>query len=201
VALEALDHVGGNQPAYVAAKAEDFLDHARAYEGVSSGRLEEDCLDFGGETAVHQRHLELVLVVGDGADAAQDGHGADLAGEIHHEPVECGYRDVSQVTRRFVQHLRPLGDGEERVLDGIAENRNGQVLKKLGAARDQIQMTVGGRVEGAGIDRFYAQRQLTETTLWILAARLAAAMRCVRRRGDCFWRLISGPKGGVAYLR
>src|SRR6185312_13921051 len=54
-----------------AAQLEDFLDEARAYEGVLAVGHEEDGFEFRGEAAVHERHLQFVLVIADGADAAQ----------------------------------------------------------------------------------------------------------------------------------
>ena len=52
------------------------------------------------------------------------------------------------------QHLHALFDGEERILDRVDEDGDGEVVKELGAALDQVHVAVGGRVEGAGIEGF-----------------------------------------------
>src|ERR1700739_560763 len=59
---QTLQHLGRNEAAHVATKAEDFFQHARADEGIAPGRLQKNRLDLGSETPVHQRHLKLVFV-------------------------------------------------------------------------------------------------------------------------------------------
>jgi hypothetical protein len=113
--------------------------------------LQEDGLDLRGQAAVHQSHLELVFVVGDGADAAQHCLGSLLARELHHQPVEGGDRDVGQRTGDLSEHLDALLHGEQRILARIVEDGDGEVAKELGTARDEINVAVGRRVEGAGI--------------------------------------------------
>ena len=62
------------------------------------------------QLAVHERHLELVLEVRDGADAAHDAVGALARDEVDGEAVEGHDAEVAPVIRRrLVDHLQPLG--------------------------------------------------------------------------------------------
>ena len=58
-----------HQAADLAAEPEHFLDQARARVGVLLGRHQKHGFEIVVETPVHQRHLKLVLEVGDGAQA------------------------------------------------------------------------------------------------------------------------------------
>jgi len=55
--------------------------------------------------------------------------------------------------------------GEKRVLDWIVQDGDSEVFKELGPALNEIDMPVGRRVEGAGIEGFHAHR----AAVWILA--------------------------------
>src|ERR1700721_76918 len=146
-----LEYIGWNQAGDFSVKAEDLFHHARADEGETPGRLQEDCLDLWREAAVHERHLEFVLVVGDGSDATQNSRGADGPGEVHHEAVEGGHRDIVQRARGPLQHFYAFRDREERILDGVVEHSYYEVLEELRSAHDQVPMAVGGRVKRTGI--------------------------------------------------
>ena len=164
--VKALEDVGGDEAGDVTAEAEDLLEHTGADEGVAAGGLEEDGFDIRGEAAVHEGHLELVLVVGDGADAAQDGGAAEGAGEVDHEPVKSGDGDVVEGGGGFAEHLGALFDGEEGIFDRVDEDGDGEVLKEERAALDQVDVAVCRRVKGSGIKGFDGHR----TSKGILAA-------------------------------
>ena len=51
-------------------------------------RHEEYGFDFGREPAIHESHLQFVLVVGDGANAADNDAGAALGRVAHQQSVE-----------------------------------------------------------------------------------------------------------------
>ena len=65
-------------------------------------------LDF----AIHHGHLQLVFVVGDGADAAHDHAGFFGACIVHQQAVEYVNLDVHPLERRGLQHLHALFFGE-----------------------------------------------------------------------------------------
>src|SRR5208283_6090566 len=91
---------------------------------------------------------------GDGADAAQHRRSALAARELDHEPVEGGNGDVADAGDDLVEHLHALLNGEKRILDRIDEDGDGEVVEDLRAALNEIDVAVGGRVEGAGIEGF-----------------------------------------------
>jgi hypothetical protein len=55
--------------------------------------------------------------------------------------------------RQLLQHFPSLGDGEHRTLLRVAQNRNYEVLKNLRTSLDQVEVAVGRRIKGTGIDR------------------------------------------------
>jgi hypothetical protein len=151
--FEAFHDALGDEGGDVAAETEDALDESGADVGVLFRRHHEEGFELGVELAVHHGHLELVLVVGDGADAAEDGGCALLAGEVDQEAVEGGDGDVADGGDGFGDHLETLGDGEERgAFLGVAEDGDDELVDDFGAAGNQVEMAVGERVEGAGVD-------------------------------------------------
>lgn len=64
------------------------------------------------------------------------------------------------------------------------------MVKDLGAALDQVDVTVGRRVEGAGIDGFYAHAECSKR---ILAARAGGP------RIECSSRIRSAPPGATFF--
>ncbi len=56
------------------------------------------------------RHLQLVLIVRDGADAAQHRMRALLAGKVDQQAIEGGYLNVAVACHAFAQHRDPLRD-------------------------------------------------------------------------------------------
>jgi len=67
-----------------------------------------------------------------------------------------GNGHVAQRAGSFFEHLDALLDGEEGILDRILENADCQVLEELRAALDEVDVAVGRRVKGAGIEGFHA---------------------------------------------
>ena len=106
----------GHEPGHRAAERDDFLDEPRADVGVGFGRHHEHRLDLRVEAAVHQRHLHLVLEVGDGAQAADDDAGALASSVVDEQAVEGVHFDVGDPAEHVARDLDPLGDGEERRL-------------------------------------------------------------------------------------
>ena len=54
------------------------------------------------------------------------------------------------------EHLDALFDRKQRILDRIDEDGDRQVVEELGPALNQVDMPVGRRVKGAGIEGFHA---------------------------------------------
>src|SRR3989442_2820050 len=91
---EALLHDRWNHARHRRPEARDLFDQPRRDVRVLLVRHEEHRLDGRPQLAVHERHLELVLEVRHGADAAHDAVGALAGDEVDEEPVE---RDDAQM--------------------------------------------------------------------------------------------------------
>src|SRR2546421_7157473 len=135
------------------AKAGDFLDEARGDVRVLLVRHEEHRLDGRPELPVHQRHLELVLEVRDGADTAHDAVGALARDQVDQEPVERDDAEVAEPGCRLVDHLEALLDREQRLLRGIRDDRDDQLVEDLEAALDDVDVAVVYGIEHARVDR------------------------------------------------
>src|SRR5690349_12705313 len=85
-----------------------------------AGGDDHEGLDLRGEVAVHQRLLKLVLEVGDGAQPAHGGLGADGAGEVYDQPLERLDAHVGESL--LGDGLAPEGDtlfnGKHQILRG-----------------------------------------------------------------------------------
>src|SRR5262245_39090077 len=82
---QALRHDRRHELGDVAPEPDELLQAGRAHVEILLARHQEDRLDLREEVLVHQRHLELVLEVRHGANAADHDVGADLAREVDRE--------------------------------------------------------------------------------------------------------------------
>ena len=117
---------------------------------------QEHGLHLGVQARIHARHLELVLEVRHGAQAAHDHAGADGLGEMHQQGVE-GAR--LHLAAGLVPGRRsppaPAPAGRRRSAAGFFPHfRDGddQVVGQSRGAADDVHMAVGDGIEGAGID-------------------------------------------------
>jgi hypothetical protein len=148
---------GRDEAGDVAAEARDLLDEARGDELVVLAGHQEDGLDGRVEAVVHAGHLELVVEIADGAEAADDHGRVDAAGEVDEQAVEALDLDLG---------AGALGDGgglgadeldaflerEHGALAGIDGDADDQAVNEPGGAGDDVHVAVGDRVEGAGVD-------------------------------------------------
>jgi hypothetical protein len=105
------------------------------------------------ELAVHQRHLELVLEVRHGPEAAHHHPRPGLPREIHQQPVEGLDRHRGVAAERGPEEREPLVDAEERLLGGIEGDGHDQAVAEREAPPHQVLMAARGRVERSRIDR------------------------------------------------
>ena len=108
--------------------------------------------------AIHQRHLELVLVVGDRANTANDGCRASPPRVIDQQPVERVDLDVRILGEHFANDRDPLLRREQRLLFLVDEHRHQDALEQMRAAQNDVDVAVRQRIERAGKNR--------ETTVW-----------------------------------
>ena len=150
--LQALDDQRRHEPFDGAAELGHFAHDARAEIAVFFRGHHEDGFDVGLETAVHERHLEFVFVVGDGADAAEDDLGVAAADIVDEQAVEEIDFDVGPFAGDLAEHFRALGSGEERGFVEVLEDGDDEAFEDACAASDEVQMPVGNRVKGARVD-------------------------------------------------
>jgi hypothetical protein len=113
---------------------------------------QEDGFDFGPQPAIHQRHLEFVFVVRDGANTSQNDACAALGHIVHEQAAEGSHFDVRKIDGHFPQHFDSFFQTEERPLFIVAEDGDDQAIEQSRPALDQIQVAVGNWIEGAGVD-------------------------------------------------
>ena len=146
-----LVHGLGHQPRDVAAELGDLLDQAgREVPDLRRGRHEEG-LD-AGQLAVHLGHLELVLEVADRAQALDDHRDVVRPAVVDEQALEAVDDDVGQVGDRLAEQVHALVDGEEAGLAGVDQHRDDQLVVEAGGPVDDVDVTVGDRVEGSGAD-------------------------------------------------
>ncbi len=151
--VQARHHNRRDKCADVAAELEDTLDQAGRNVRVLLRRLQKDCFQVGVQVAVHHGHLELVLVVRHGANAAENSGSAPLPGKIDKQAVKGGDGDVAEGRGDFRQHFRALFRCKQRpALAAVFQHRNNQRVEQTRAAGDDVQVAVRRRVKGAGID-------------------------------------------------
>src|SRR5499426_3639571 len=137
---------------YRRAEAGDFLDQPRRDVRVLLVWHQEHGLHGAAQLPVHQRHLELVLEIGDGADAPHDAVGALARDQVDQQSVEGHDAKVAEVRGGVVDHLEPLLHREERLLRRIGDDRDDELVEDLQAALDDIDVAVVDRIEHAWID-------------------------------------------------
>ena len=141
----------GHQPGDVAAEHGDLLDQARGEVPDLRGGRDEQRLDVG-QLAVHLGHLQLVLEVADRAQALHDHRDVVRAAVVDQQALEAVDGDVGQVGDGVAQQLHALVDGEEPGLAGVHQHGDDELVVEAGGPVDDVDVTVGDRVEGSGAD-------------------------------------------------
>ncbi|EGJ74489.1 hypothetical protein STTU_1700 [Streptomyces sp. Tu6071] len=135
----------------VAAPLRDLLDERGGEEAVGGVRRDEEGLD-SGEAVVHLGHLQLVVEVADGAQALDDGGDVALLAEVDEEPVESLDLDVAELGGHLADQFHALVDREEPALGLVDHHGDVHDVVELGGSGDDVEMTVGDRVEGPRTD-------------------------------------------------
>ena len=71
---------------------------------------------------------------------------------IDQEPVASADLDVGIRLHHFSEHLHALGHSEQTLLALILQHRDDQAVSQFAAARNQVQVSVGDRIERTRID-------------------------------------------------
>ena len=145
---------GGTRPRHFAAEPEHFLDQPRAGVGVLLGRHQEHRFEIVIETPVHQRHLELVLEVGDRAQAADERRARPSAARSRRAARRrcrprrsAGSRNTSRI---IATRSSTVNSG---VLSALISTATMTRSKMRAAALDDVDVPVGERIERAGKHR------------------------------------------------
>src|SRR5260221_7158650 len=138
---------------HTATESRDFLHDPRAEVGVFLARREEDGLDGRLELAIHERHLELELEIADGAQAAHDGDRLLFPREIDQQSVKIRDADVPFTGYHFLDHGDALFRAKERLLLIVESDGDDHFVEKFRRALDDIDVSLGDRIETSGVDR------------------------------------------------
>src|SRR5664280_1126045 len=131
----------------------DLPHDARAEVGIFLGGHHEYGFDARFHLAVHQRHLQLELVVTHRANPAQHRIGVFLDTVDDQQTLKYIDGHVVEFGRHRLQHVFALFHFEQSfVLVEVAGNRHNEPVEELAATIDQVQVPVRNRVERSGID-------------------------------------------------
>ena len=150
--------VGRDKVGDVAAVAGDLFDERGA--GVAELLMghDEERLDPGLQVAVHERHVELKLEVGEGAQAADNGVGFLGDGELDEQAVEDDGGDVRVAGEVALDEIETVLGGEDGALAGVAGDGNGDAVEEFRSAVEHIEVTVGEGIKRAGINAVTHER-------------------------------------------
>src|SRR4051794_6967348 len=101
---------------------------------------------------VGERHLHLVIEIGDDTQSANDECGVGVPREIHEKAFKHAHLDTV-VRNRFANEALTLLDGEERRLGYVLEHAHHQPVNEAQAATDEIDVTVGQWIKTPRINR------------------------------------------------
>src|SRR6516162_2364366 len=131
----------------------NFANNARAEVRIFFRRHHENSFYTGFYFAVHQRHLQLELVVTDSSDTAQNRIGALLDAVGHEQALEGVDRDVLEFGRHCLEHLDALFNAEEgTTLLLVLSDSDDESVKQFAAPVNEVEVSVGNGIERAGVD-------------------------------------------------
>src|SRR5690606_15753774 len=138
----------------------DLLDARAGHVRPAGRRHDERRLDVGVELTVQVRHLQLVLEVGDRAQALDYDPGADLPGVVGEEAVERVDDHVLHVGHDLPDDLHALLGREQRAgLERVVEDGHGQAVVDPGRAPDHVDVAVVEGVEAPRVDGVDHERE------------------------------------------
>ena len=147
--LEPLFHSGRHQAGDIAAQPDHFFHQMRTDERMRFTGHQEHRLDLRPQPPVHQRHLQFVLVVGDGANSANNQRCA--ACWRRNPPASPSKKSTSTFGygRDHFLAASPsaLGRENRRLLPLISQHATRSTCRPIGCALNQIEMTVRDGIE------------------------------------------------------
>src|SRR5215471_14775929 len=151
LALKLGENVPGHQTLDAASQGGHLAHQPRRNVEVVLSGHHEDGLDFGSELAIHVGHLEFVLEVRDGSQAAEDDADALAACVLNEQALEVVHLDA-RIRAGLPNQLFALLDRKQRQrLVGIVGNRDDEPVEYFQPSLHEAQVTVGQWIEGSGI--------------------------------------------------
>ena len=145
-------HIGRYEGFQIPIELSDFLDRVAGQVTVLIGRHEEHAVDVAGKRSVGVRHLELVLEVGDGAQAADNVVGTEFLALVNGQIGAAFDRaPATTIAHYLAHHVDPFGSREKAVFVGIDGDQDDQFVEHLERAFGDVDVTVGDRIETTGI--------------------------------------------------
>src|SRR2546421_6431430 len=158
---QALFNDGRDQTGQRTAEARDFTNQSSAQITVRLSRQHENGFESRLQLAVHQSHLQFVLIIGDGANTAQNHAGATLPRIVHQQSIKYVDFHTAPGAGDLAKHLDAFRNGKQRSLVGVAQHADYERGEHLFAALGKVKVAVGHRVKRARIDgygRFHSGR-------------------------------------------
>ncbi len=151
---EAGDDLGGEEAFELlglSAEGGDLLDEGGGSEAEVFAGHDEDGFD-GGDLAVGEGDAELVVEIGEVAEAAEDGGGLAFLNELNGEAFVGFDGDVGEAAGEGAEEFEAFVDGEEEFFFGVDADGDDEAVKELAAAVNNVYMAKCGGVEGTGED-------------------------------------------------
>ena len=179
---------------HVSAERGDFLYEAGTEETVLFAGHEENRFDLLVQPSVHERHLHFIVKIAHGAQAANDGLGIHIHGEIH-EQFTLETRDLELVRppEFFEEEILALLETEQGRFRGVNGNGYGNFRKKLLAPSNDVEMPFRRRIEGSRVYRvtFHENKPHRERKTYPFLGKKADSLREIRVKASLFGYLVS----------
>ncbi|KAF5288608.1 hypothetical protein FQR65_LT20932 [Abscondita terminalis] len=150
--VQPLAHAGRDELVDLAVQRGDLAHEGAADELVAVAGREEDRLHLGHQRAVHARELELVVEVGDRAQATHHGLAAARDHEVAQQAAKAFHLDVGIDGYGLAHHLHALFEVEQGLLVVARRHGHDHMAEELGGAAHHVLVAQGDRIEGSGID-------------------------------------------------
>ncbi|MPM56018.1 hypothetical protein SDC9_102816 [bioreactor metagenome] len=103
-------------------------------------------------------------------------------GEVHHKTAVTDHLNVVVLLQDLTEHLHSLIRGEQALLLHIVSHHHIELLIQLGAAFNDIDMAIGGRIERSGQHGrpFTCNHCLIPSTYFFIASRASPFSHTIR---------------------
>ena len=126
-------------------------------------RCQKDGFASFEELTVHQCHLQFIFKVGKGTQSPENGIGFQLFDGVDQQSFKCDDLHIGHIGAAFNDELPSFLKSKERIFAGVDRNCHHHFVKKTPGTLDQIEMSIGERIERSRIYyRFHSVSPLTE---------------------------------------